>query len=259
MEKLFSVSQTAKTVDMTAETLRHYDRIGLVKPCKVDEWTGYRYYSRQEIVKLNTIRALRVMDLTLAEIKKILEYDDFSKIIELLKKAEKSADEKIAELNYAKSKIQNARTFYENKLQDNTEITDTVIKTLPKRVILLLQDLQTPTLDNLWNYHRHFYEQLDDDSKDNFAFEDLAGIYEENGQSNLFAVCTRYANVKGLKILPKGRYICADCTEKSMKSITEKLIETAKNEFGKTPTFVVHLVVLTGILQWNYQTQIYID
>ena len=73
MEKLFSVSQTAKTVDMTAETLRHYDRIGLVKPCKVDEWTGYRYYSRQEIVKLNTIRALRVMDLTLAEIKKILE------------------------------------------------------------------------------------------------------------------------------------------------------------------------------------------
>lgn len=42
MKDFFSVSQTAKIVDMTAETLRHYDRIGLVKPCKVDEWTGYR-------------------------------------------------------------------------------------------------------------------------------------------------------------------------------------------------------------------------
>ena len=55
-----------------AETLRHYDRIGLVKPCKADEWTGYRYYSQREIVRLETIRALRCMDLSLAEIKEIL-------------------------------------------------------------------------------------------------------------------------------------------------------------------------------------------
>ena len=105
MKDFFSISQTAKIVGITAETLRHYDRIGLVKPGKVDEWTGYRYYSRQEIVKLNTIRALRCMDLTLSEIKDLLSYDDFHKITEALKQAEKSADEKIAELNYAKEKL----------------------------------------------------------------------------------------------------------------------------------------------------------
>lgn len=116
MKEIFSISQTAKIVDMTTETLRHYDRIDLVKPCKIDEWTGYRYYSQQEIVKLNTIRALRCMDLTLSEIKDILSYNDFNKIIEALKKAEKSADDKIAELNYAKTKIRRARSFYENKL-----------------------------------------------------------------------------------------------------------------------------------------------
>lgn len=65
MEKLFSVSRAAKLAGMTAEALRHYDRIGLVKPCRVDEWTGYRYYSQQEIVRLNTVKALRCMDLTL--------------------------------------------------------------------------------------------------------------------------------------------------------------------------------------------------
>ena len=36
MEKFFTISQTAKMVDMTTETLRHYDRINLVKPCKMD-------------------------------------------------------------------------------------------------------------------------------------------------------------------------------------------------------------------------------
>ncbi len=47
MEKFFSVSQTAEIVGMTAETLRHYDRIGLVRPNKTDEWTGYRYYTER--------------------------------------------------------------------------------------------------------------------------------------------------------------------------------------------------------------------
>lgn len=59
MKEFFTISQTAKIAGVTSETLRHYDRIGLVKPCKVDEWTGYRYYSQQEIVRLNTIHALR--------------------------------------------------------------------------------------------------------------------------------------------------------------------------------------------------------
>ena len=116
MKNYFTISQAAKIVDMTTETLRHYDRIDLVKPCKTDEWTGYRYYSQQEIVRLNTIKALRCMDLTLSEIKDILAYDDFNKIVAALKQAEISAEAKIAELNYAKTKIQRARTFYENKL-----------------------------------------------------------------------------------------------------------------------------------------------
>lgn len=102
MKEFFSISETAKIVGMTAETLRHYDRIGLVKPCKVDEWTGYRYYSQREIVLLNTVQALRRMDITLSEINKILSYDDFGKIVSALKQAEKNADEKIAQLNYSK-------------------------------------------------------------------------------------------------------------------------------------------------------------
>ena len=59
MEKFFSVSQTAEMVGMTAETLRHYDRIRLVRPNRTDEWTGYRYYTEQEIVILEIVRALR--------------------------------------------------------------------------------------------------------------------------------------------------------------------------------------------------------
>lgn len=259
MKEFFTISQTAKIVDMTTETLRHYDRIDLVKPCRTDEWTGYRYYSQQEIVRLNTIRALRCMDLTLSEIKEILAYNDFNKIVEALKKAEKCADEKIAELNYSKAKIQRARMFYENKLNGNQTQETIFIKEYPQRIILLSDTMTKPTLDNLWNYHRHFYNQLPDNLKDEFSFEDLAGIYVQNDQSSLFAVCTRFKQIDNIKILPQGKYLCAECTEDNRQNVTLNLLETAKKQFNATPEFAVHLIVLSGILQWNYQVQLHIS
>lgn len=117
MKKFFSVGEAAKAVHTTSETLRHYDRIGLVKPNKKDEWTNYRYYTEQDIVRLNTVRALQLMDLSLQEIKKVLEYDDLEKIINFLTQAEKKADEKIAALQYSKSKIELAKIDYQRKLQ----------------------------------------------------------------------------------------------------------------------------------------------
>lgn len=117
MEKIFSVGKTAKIVGMTAETLRHYDREGLVRPCKTDRFTGYRYYSEKEIVALTAVKALKQMDLSLAEIKQILSLGDIGNIIGFLKKAEESADKKIDEINDVKRHIARARRYYEGILK----------------------------------------------------------------------------------------------------------------------------------------------
>lgn len=130
MERYFSIGQAAEAVHTTRETLRHYDRIGLVKPGKKDEQTRYRYYTRQDIVRLNTVRALQLMGLPLQEIKKVLEYDDLEKIIDFLDEAEKKADEKIAALQYSKSKIRLARADYEKKLQQQENSGGIVLKKL---------------------------------------------------------------------------------------------------------------------------------
>ncbi len=259
MKKYFTVGEAAKTVHTTSETLRHYDRIGLVKPSKKDEWTNYRYYTEQDIVRLNTVRALQLMDLPLQEIKKVLEYDDLEKIVDFLAQAEKKADEKIAALQYSKSKIQLAKADYERKLQEHKNLNGTVLKDIPERVILLSDTLEVPTLENLWNYLSHFYEKVTPDLKEQFYFEDLAGIYTENGISMLFAVCIRYADIDGLKVLPKGKYLCANCTEENRKQILRELTHIAQTKYGVEPTFTVQLIVVSGILQWNYEVQVYVD
>lgn len=258
MKKYFSIREAAKAAHTTSETLRHYDRIGLVKPSKKDEWTNYRYYTEQDIIRLNTVRALQLMDLSLQEIKKVLEYDDLEKIIDFLERAEKKADEKIAALQYSKSKIQLAKTDYEKKLQGQQKFSSTFLKEYPERVILLSDTLEKPMLDNLWNYLSHFYDKVTPALKDQFYFEDLAGIYTEDGLTRLFAVCTRYVNIDGLKVLPEGKYLCANCTEENREQMAQRLIQLARTEYGADPAFTVQLIVISGILHWNYEVQIYV-
>ena len=256
MKNYFSIGEAAKAVQTTTETLRHYDRIGLVKPSTRDEWTNYRYYTEEDIVRLNTVRALQLMDLSLQEIKKVLEYNDLEKIVDFLAQAEKKADEKIAALQYSKYKIQLAKADYERKLQAHKNPNGSFIKEIPERIILLSDTLEVPTLDNLWNYLSHFYEKITPELAEQFSFEDLAGIYTRNGVSRLFAVCTHYAETDGLKILPKGKYLCASCTEENRKNTLDELMDKAKTEYGVNPPFTVQLILASGILQWNYQIQI---
>lgn len=258
MKKYFSVGEAAKAAHTTSETLRHYDRIGLVRPSKKDEWTNYRYYTEQDIVRLNTVRALQHMDLSLQEIKKVLEYDDLEKIIDFLDQAEKKADEKIAAIQYSKSKIRLAKADYESKLQRQQKFNSTFLKEYPRRVILLSDRLETPSLDNLWNYLSNFYDQIGPALKDQFYFEDLAGIYTENQQSRLFAVCTRYTEIDGLKELPEGKYLCANCTEENREQTLKQLLHAAKTTYGAHPEFTVQIIVISGILQWNYEVQVYV-
>ena len=258
MKKYFSVGEAAKAVHATSETLRHYDRIGLVKPSRKDEWTGYRYYTEQDIVRLNTVRALQLMDLPLQEIKKVLEYDDLEKIVDFLARAEEKANEKIAALQYSKSKIQLAKSDYERKLRGRKALNGIALKDIPKRVILLSDTLEVPTLDNLWNYLSHFYEKVTPARKEQFSFEDLAGIYSEKGIDRLFAVCIRYAEIDGLRVLPEGKYLCANCTEENRKQVLDELIKRARAEYGADPAFTVQLIIVSGILQWNYEVQVYI-
>ena len=259
MKPYFSIGEAAKAAHTTSETLRHYDRIGLVKPSKKDEWTNYRYYTEQDIVRLNTVRALQMMDLPLQEIKKVLEYDDLEKIIDFLRQTEQKADEKIEALQYSKSKIQLAKADYERKLRAQQTFSGTVLKDLPERVILLSDTLEVPTLDNLWNYLSHFYDKVTPALKDRFFFEDLAGIYSEEGLTRLFALCIRYVEIEGLKVLPKGKYLCASCMEEHREQTLQELVRMARTQYGAEPTFTVQLIVVSGILQWNYEVQVCVE
>ena len=257
-KEFFQIGEAAEIANTTSETLRHYDRIGLVRPSRKDKWTNYRYYTKQDIVRINTVRALQVMDLSLDEIRKVLAYDDLGKIVEFLSRAEKKADEKIAAIKNSKAKIKAAKADYERKLRWRECGQGSYIKEIPERVILLSDTLEKPTLDNLWNYLSHFYDKVTPRLKDDFYFEDLAGIYTEKNMSRLFALCVRYCEIDGLRRLPAGKYLCASSNEEDREETVRRLLSEAEGGYGAKPQFVLQLVIVSGILHWNYEVQVYI-
>lgn len=257
MKKFFSVGEAAKAVGMTAETLRHYDRIGLVSPCRTDEWTGYRYYSEQELARLKIVRALKSLDLPLEEIGRMLASADLDETVRFLREAERSADEKIAELNEMKERIARARRFYEGK---SSEVRREGFYTqhLAQRTILLSDRPITPTVADLLNYQRHFFAQVGE-ARDAFAFEDVAGIYRTDKEQRMFAVCTRYAPRQDLRILPEGTYLCADCTQQEREDALHALLAEAKGRGFPLPPFTVSIIVLAGVAQWSYRLELPLD
>lgn len=65
---MFKIGDFSKLSQVSVKLLRHYDQLGLLPPAHVDERTGYRYCSAQQLMRLNRIQAFRDLGFTLEQI-----------------------------------------------------------------------------------------------------------------------------------------------------------------------------------------------
>ena len=69
---MIKIGDFARLAEVSIVTLRHYDEIGLLKPVSVDKFTGYRYYSIEQLPRLNRILALKDLGFSLEQISTML-------------------------------------------------------------------------------------------------------------------------------------------------------------------------------------------
>jgi DNA-binding transcriptional MerR regulator/effector-binding domain-containing protein len=70
---VFKIGDFSRLSLVSVKALRYYDELGLLKPARVDEFTGYRYYSASQLTRLNRILALKDMGLSLEQIALLLD------------------------------------------------------------------------------------------------------------------------------------------------------------------------------------------
>jgi len=81
MEVLLKIGEMADMFEISVRTLHLYDKIGLFKPEYIDESSGYRYYTPDQIHMLNSILSFKKVGFTLMEIKNILEHHFNPKVL----------------------------------------------------------------------------------------------------------------------------------------------------------------------------------
>ena len=69
---MLTVGNFAALCACSAQTLRYYDRAGLLKPLRVDPWTGYRYYEESQLQDYWRIKDYQQAGFSIGEIRKLL-------------------------------------------------------------------------------------------------------------------------------------------------------------------------------------------
>ena len=88
---LLKIGDFSRLCQVSIKTLRFYDDMGLFKPAQVDRFTGYRYYTLDQLPRLNHILALKDLGLSLEQITNLLDKNialDQIQVMLRLKRAE---------------------------------------------------------------------------------------------------------------------------------------------------------------------------
>jgi len=78
----YGIRELSEMAGVSARTLRWYDSLGLLKPCRVGE-NGYRYYSSAEVDRLQHILFYRALGVDLKQIASLLDEPGFDRLAAL--------------------------------------------------------------------------------------------------------------------------------------------------------------------------------
>lgn len=72
---MFKIGDFSQLGQVSIRTLRLYDELGLLKPAQIDRFTGYRFYTIDQLPRLNRILALKDLGLSLDQIGELIKRD----------------------------------------------------------------------------------------------------------------------------------------------------------------------------------------
>lgn len=172
---MFKIGEFSKLTQVTIRMLRYYDEMGLLKPAKIDSWTGYRMYSVDQIPTLNKIIYLRDSGFNISEIGVALNNNNDNFITEQLDKKYSEITKNIDAEQAKLKKIEIAKNALPNK--KNEMHYNVSIKSIPSYHVLSLRKI-------ISNYYAEgeLWKELSDFAKQhkNEISYDTFSIYHDN-------------------------------------------------------------------------------
>lgn len=217
MKGYYSIGEISKATGLSANTLRYYDNIGLLKASHIDENTGYRHYDYTAFWRIEVIKIFKMLDVPLDSLMEIVSGTDEQEISGQLKTRKKDIKrlikkcrhqlesicwfEEMLDESSGKSREWAIRTVHKNA--SRVIYTDNMRSDKEIHLTLLEASLEemnhTPTLRRKYGY------VLDGSVLDTDRFV-RRGEYV-----NLFKEKYRFTDRKNILLIPEGDYVCQIC------------------------------------------------
>ncbi|MFX0547804.1 MerR family transcriptional regulator [Hathewaya histolytica] len=152
-DELYSIGKVGEICKITKKALRYYDKMDILSPDKVDDESGYRYYSKKTLLSVPMIKYYKQSGFKLEEMKAFLEgktydffHNSFRKKIDELKELEREINLKIRSVKDWDDLIVEAQNVIENN------VCDVSIKYVDNRTLTFLdQDFKYDYMDSIIN------------------------------------------------------------------------------------------------------------
>ena len=136
MKQFYKINEISKLYNIGPDSLRYYEKIGAIHPKRGEN--GYRYYSLQDIYRLNIIRDLLQLGFSMERIKQYLDHQNVEQTMWLLQEELEEIQAQLARLREMETSIQrrmNGIREFHNRKTGGFEI-----KTFPERPCIRLDE-----------------------------------------------------------------------------------------------------------------------
>lgn len=133
--ELIKIGQMARKTGVSEQTLRLYDKMGLLSPKCTDPVSGYRYYDTSQYAWIDTIQYMKALGMQLKDIKAQLDHADLNYMKSILSHQLEWLDREQARIESQRYAIENALASY--ALYDNSPpVGVIVLQQQPERLFV---------------------------------------------------------------------------------------------------------------------------
>lgn len=253
--KKMTIGQMAALNHISEQTLRLYDREGLLSPLYRDEKSGYRYYDIRQSAQLDIIQYMKALGMPLKEIKNHMKKWDTGRIRQLLRENRDAVEEKIRDLNLQKRAIERALDSYE-RFEAAPPDGAIVMEYIPKRQMYV-----TNSRINFYDYDIAEYEKVLRILKEDMAGHSISPYYFANAgtilrkenflnrvlySTEVFVFVDReYVADELITAIPASTYLCIYCDrfEKEKEYIDRLLATIEEKRYEVTGDYICEVIV----------------
>lgn len=214
--KRYMIGEIAKVTGLSVHTLRYYEKHNLIMPSYVDEETNYRYYSSSDVEKIEVLKECKKMDLTLEQIRRIVDAVTNEEIISIIEEKRKEVEELIGHLKVVEKNIQWYREEYDTLMKKKRVCYQPFMQHMERRKVIYRENPyeESSSFIALAEIAQRQLKEMDVVSKrygfiaDSRCWEEETGLRVKGEYIDLHIENYEYTNHNYVYSIPGGTYLC---------------------------------------------------